>query len=144
MTEENTTSQPPSTGERIGSAFRAFILALFRLIIIAALLAFIGVVVFWGIPQLYRQYVLPIQDRMQTIEEEQRAQEDNYTAISGSVDSLQQRINSLETQNDTTKQQIDELNSQMAELQNAQTSYLKGITSTQEANMASYNKSVST
>jgi predicted nucleic acid-binding Zn-ribbon protein len=138
MSDENTSSQPPSVGERMGSAFKTFIIALFRLIVLAIMLGVIGVVVFWGIPLLYRQYVLPFQNRMLALEEAQVSQGQDLLDITESLEEIQSRMNDMEVQNDTTKQQLDELSSQIAQLQDAQQSYLDSVVSTQEANQETF------
>lgn len=145
MSEVNNTPPQPSTSKKAGNAFLAFLRALFRLIIFAALLALIGVVAFYGIPQLYRQYVEPFQASLLVLQETQISQQQEIQSVSESLDSIQQRINALEMQNDTTEQQLDtlsrqmtELNNQLEQIQSAQQDYLENITGLQEENLTTF------
>jgi len=121
MSNENPNS--PSFGDRIANAFLAFVRFLVRLLVILVLAALLAAGVYYGLPALYRQYVLPLQTKVTQLASTQAAQEQNSQQLAQRVDDLQSRLNQLETQSDTDKQSISSLQSG-----------LDNVHSTQQAN----------
>jgi hypothetical protein len=132
----NETPNSPSFGDRIATAFLAFVRFLVRLLVILVLAALLAAGVYYGLPALYRQYVQPLQTKVTQLASTQAAQEQNNQQLAQRIDDLQSRLDTLEVQSDTDKQNISSLQTGMDNVQSTQQAYFgvaEGIQATASA-----------
>ncbi len=120
MTSENNPPSSPSFGDRLSIAFVAFVRALIRLMVIVLLAALLGFGIFWGIPALYRQYVLPIQTSVNHLEDVQYSQDQTNQLYSQRLDDLLSRLDALEVQSDTDKQTFTDIQTHLENTESTQ------------------------
>lgn len=137
----------PSFGDRIASAFLAFVRFLVRLLVVLVIIGLLAAGVYYGLPALYRQYVQPLQTKVTQLASTQAVQEQNNQQLSQRVDDLQNRLNQLETQSDTDKQSLSSLQTGLDNVQATQQASfgsVEGIQSTAGAQIQEVNGSVDT
>lgn len=131
MTSENNPPSSPSFGDRLSIAFLAFVRALIRLMVIVLLAALLGFGFFWGIPALYRQYVLPIQTSVNHLEDVQYSQDQTNQLYSQRLDDLLSRLDALEVQSDTDKQTFTGIQTHLENTESTQQARVEALDSAQ-------------
>lgn len=131
MTSENTPPSSPSFGDRLSIAFVAFVRALIRLLAIVLLATLLGFGIFFGVPALYRQYVLPIQTSIIHLENAQSSQDQSIQLHSQRLDDLQNRLDALEVQGDSFKQTITDIQTHLEDTQGIQQARIEAFDSAQ-------------
>ncbi len=107
----------PSFGARMWSAFRAFVRALFRLALLVLIIAAIVLGAYQGIPLLYNNYVLPLQQNTRDIGDLRARQDQTAGQVTERLNDVRERIDQLEVVSDQDKQTIAELQTQIQELE---------------------------
>lgn len=115
-----TSSPPQGISER--SAFTSCFAILLRSTLAIVLGIMLGLVIFYGIPNLYRSYVLPIENRIAQLEDGQTRQAAENQRITRRLDDFLNRLNELELQNDSNKQTFDEMRALVADIEDSQRS----------------------
>ncbi len=110
------TEEKESFGDRLYGAFLAFLRAFVRLLLILLVAGVIGVVIYVGVPQVYRTYVQPVQENSRAISDLQARQTQDKDQLNARLAALQERLDGLEVQSDQDKQVIASL---QAELQSS-------------------------
>jgi chromosome segregation ATPase len=122
MSTPSPSSQPPSFGDRLASAFIAILRALVRILLVLLLAVLLGAGVYFGVPALYQRYVLPVENNLARLNDAQIRQEQSDQRINQRLDELGRRLEDLEQQNDGHKQTLDELQTRLGELEDSQQS----------------------
>ncbi len=108
------TSTPPTPtfGQRLWAAFTT----LLRAILLLVILVIFGLFLYWSLPRIYNNFILPVQQHGAQIEDLQ-AQQDYLTAqLTEQNTALIERIQTLETQNDLNRQTIADLKAEITRL----------------------------
>ncbi len=114
------------------SFWRRFWRVVFRLLLTVVLGAALGVVVYWTVPALYRQFILPVQEHSLRLDalEARQDQADQHTLQR--LSDLQSRLEALEMQNDQNKQSLAEWTARLEALEAAQNAQQAQATRVQE------------
>jgi len=126
MTEEYTTPEKPTFGQRMWKALGAFLRGLFKLLAILIILAVIGVIGYFGVQQLYRGY-LGLQDDIVRVEDSQAIQEQSAQQLAESLETIKERLDALELQSDNQKGAFAGLTSQIEDIQATQEAYQEAL-----------------
>lgn len=108
------TSTPPTPtfGQRLWAAFAT----LLRAVLLLVILVVFGWFLYWSLPRIYNNFILPVQQHGAQIEDLQ-AQQDYLTAqLAEQNTALSERIQTLETQNDLNRQTIADLKAEITRL----------------------------
>ena len=132
MTVEETTT-PPSSGDQFRSGCSSFLRAVLRLLLVVFFGILLGYGLFFGVPKLYQRYILPVQTRIQDLENARLQQDQNTQQLLQQIQELQKRINALEMRSDTDNQAISELNSYLTAIPLTQQAQLDASSATQAA-----------
>jgi hypothetical protein len=113
MTEEN--PNPKSNfGERLELALRTFIRGLLRLLLIVIVAIGIGLAFYYGVPYLYRQFILPVQTNTAQLQEIQASQAQTNQQVNQRLEQLQSRLTALENQGTLDTEAIAELRTRLS------------------------------
>ena len=108
MNSSESVSERPSFGRRLLRTSRIFVRVVVLLLVILAAVS-LGAAIFYGAPELYREYLQPVQDsvaRLDTLEA--RIKGDNQQNIER-LGGLETRLESLEVQGDSHKETFGSL-----------------------------------
>lgn len=120
---ESPVERKPSFASRLGQAFLNFIRALFRLIALLIVIGGIGAAIYFGVPFINDNIVVPIQRN------------------TSQIDQLENEIATLQTQLDETNARIGELETNI-EAHTASLAKLEGMQATLEQEISNQNNSV--
>ncbi|MBN2547530.1 MAG: hypothetical protein JXB15_00110 [Anaerolineales bacterium] len=125
--------QPLSFGQRLGRSFVNLVRFLARLLLILLLGGLLGVGIFYGIPKLYQQYVLPLQESVRQLEDSRAQQEQTSQQLVTQLEEIQKRVNQLEARSDQDKQTLDDLGASLEAAPATQQAFLDAFQETQTA-----------
>jgi len=131
MDEQTPQTSSPSSGTRQRSTFTSCFAVILRTAIAIVLGIMLGLVIFYGIPNLYRRYVLPIENSITRLEDGQDRQAAENQRIARRMDDFQNRLNELELQNDANKQALDDIKVFIIEIGDTQSSLTQDFESLQ-------------
>lgn len=134
---ENYPDSQPSFGERLANAFVVFLSAILRLLAILVLGVALGAIFYFGVPNLYRQVIEPIQENANQLQTLSTLQSQDKEEITQRLGSLTVRIEDLENQSDSNKEALDSLEAQLSEEIDLQKSSLSEMESRLESSMTS-------
>jgi archaellum component FlaC len=106
---------PPESG--FSTAAAAFLRGLIRLVVILVLGSLLGLGIYFGIPYLYNQFVLPVEQNTTAVEQLQADQTEFMQLMADRLSDMQQRVQSLETNQDGTREILSELQASVEALQ---------------------------
>lgn len=109
MTEQTPESPRPSFGDRLSIAFVAFVRALVRLLLVVVFAGLIGLAFYAGVPWLYRQYVIPVEENTDRIVDLDARLAQQSEALGERIDSLRDRLDTLEVSRDQDRQTVADL-----------------------------------
>ncbi|MEA3351601.1 MAG: hypothetical protein U9Q82_13355 [Chloroflexota bacterium] len=109
-----TDKSKPSFGQRIITFIRFILRLLFVLVLAVGLGVGIYFGAVYGIPELYRRYVQPVEDNTLRLDDMEARQTQDVQQIDEYIETLQDRLTILEIQSDTDKDNIADLESQLA------------------------------
>lgn len=109
-----TDKSKPSFGQRIITFIRFILRLLFVLVLAVGLGVGIYFGAAYGIPELYRRYVQPVEDNTLRLDDMEARQTQDVQQIDEYIETLQDRLTILEIQSDTDKDNIADLESQLA------------------------------
>lgn len=125
MTSENTPPNQPSFGTRLWQGIGAFLKFLLRLAFVVLLAILLGTGVYlgiaYGLPALQRQYIQPVQDNSQRLDEMEAQYEQDMQQISRRQDAFTKRLETLENQSDVNKELFADQQLQLDTLAETQT-----------------------
>ncbi len=116
MSSEPVSPPPPDAGG-FTTAATAFLRGVVRLVVILLMGSLLGLGIYFGIPYLYNQFILPVEQNAQAIEQLQSSQDELEQFLAGQISDLQQRIQDLESQQDLTRETLSALQSAGGSLQ---------------------------
>lgn len=116
--------RPARKGWRL--ALRAFLRGLLTLMAILVLIAAVAAAIYWGVPALYRRFVIPIEENATRLERLEASQEQANQRMQQNMDALQARLATLEAHSDQEALAIAALQSQLEEAQKALADRLEG------------------
>ncbi len=132
MSQESLPTPPPSFGKRMRNAFAAFLRAIIRLFAIALTIGLL-ILIFIGVPALYRQYIVPVSDNIQSMQETQILLEQTNQRLTQQLDEMNRRVNALEIRRDSDRQAIGDLGARLGSIPSTQQAQLDSLRSTQTA-----------
>ncbi len=108
------TSTPPTPtfGQRLWIAFTT----LLRAVLLLVILVIFGLFLYWSLPRIYNNFILPVQQHGAQIEDLQTQQDYLTAQLVEQNTALSERIQTLETQNDLNRQTIADLKAEIAHL----------------------------
>jgi hypothetical protein len=112
MNESTTTPQQPSGWTR----FWRFLVRLLLVVVIGII---IGVALYWTVPALYRQFILPVQEHQLRLDSLEAKHTMYVQQTNEKLTNLQTRLQSLETQQDADKANIATLNDRLDDVEAA-------------------------
>lgn len=127
MNEQTPSTPSPSSSTRERSTSVSCFAVLLRATIAIVLGIVLGLLIYYGIPNLYRRYVLPIENSIASLQDGQSRQAEENQRIARRMDDFQNRLNELELQNDTNKQTLDEMQALFASIEESQRSSLEAF-----------------
>lgn len=132
---ENYPDPQPSFGERLANAFVVFLSAILRLLVILVLAVALGAIFYFGVPNLYRQIIEPIQDNANQLQTLGTLQSQDKNETTQRLESLTARLENLENQSDSNKEALASLESQLSEKISLQKSSLSEMESKLESSI---------
>ncbi len=112
MNESTTTPQQPSGWAR----FWRFLVRLLLVVVIGII---IGVALYWTVPALYRQFILPVQEHQLRLDSLEAKHVMYVQQTNEKISNLQTRLQSLETQQDADKANLATLNDRLDDVEAA-------------------------
>src|SRR5690349_12396512 len=106
-------SDEPSFWSRLGTALTSFLRALIRLILIVALIAGVGALLYYGLPYINRTFIVPVEKNTAQI----NRLEANIDALQTQLDETNGRLTTLETSVETHTASLEQLTEMPAALQ---------------------------
>ncbi len=106
MTTPSDPVPAPGFGTRLGRAFRVFLRALARLLLILLVVALIGLALYYGVPAAYRGFIQPVRDNTQRLGSLQATQAQVDQQLSQNLVNVQGRLGTLEAQHASDAQMI--------------------------------------
>lgn len=103
----------PSFGQRFEMALHVFFKALLRLLILAMVIGLVGFGIYYGLPYLYQQFILPVQantNQLITVKTQQASAEQ---ASRLQIEQLQSRLLTLENQHGVDQETISEIQTRL-------------------------------
>jgi len=134
MTEDTSSAESQRDVENKDNMFTRFIVGLLRIVLIAAFLGLLGVLIFYGLPQLYIRTVLPLQNEMRSLGDTQYNQKQEIHNLSQEVGDIETRLNDIEIKQDSINQDIDEIANRLESLLSSQEALDENITNIQAEN----------
>jgi predicted RNase H-like nuclease (RuvC/YqgF family) len=131
MSEENAPASDSSFGQRLGAFLGRLLRAFLRLVAILAIIALLGFVIFYLVPDLYQRYVQPYQTRIQDLEYIGTQQAQINQQLTRQLEELQLRVDTLEVRGDTFEQALDEARPTLEKALASQQARLAALESTQ-------------
>lgn len=98
---------------RLGRAFRSFLLALLRLIMLAILFAAVGAMFYYGLPYLQRTFIAPVEENTAQIQ----TMESEIAALQTQLDEMNIRVTLLESSVEAHTVSIEKLEEMQAVLE---------------------------
>jgi hypothetical protein len=103
--EEENDVDEPSFWARLGGALATFLRALIRLILLVALIAAVGALLYYGLPYINRTFIAPVEQNTAQI----NRLEADIAALQTQLDETNSRLNSLETSAEAHTVSIEKL-----------------------------------
>ena len=109
MTTPNGSAPTPGFSARFSQAFRVFLRALARLLLILIVLGLVGLALYYGVPAAYRSFIQPVQANTLRLDSLQATQALVDRQYSQNLVNVQGRLGTLEAQHSTDAQMISTL-----------------------------------
>ncbi len=117
--EENSAGQ--SSGSGLSSAIIAFLRAVLRLLVVVTILLGVAALIYWGVPQIYQSFMIPVEDNTIAIRVLETRQDYAEELFAQQNDEFSRRLDDLELEMDASSGSIDELQVEVENLQTAAT-----------------------
>jgi hypothetical protein len=127
MTDQSTSVDREPFGDRLASAFIRLVRALLWIIFLVVIAGAIGVALYIGVPRVYQQYVIPVQQNTAAIDDLHARLDQERDALTERADRLQSRLEAQELQQDQDKQTIADLQAQLDELATIQEQHTSAL-----------------
>ncbi|MBI5352598.1 MAG: helix-hairpin-helix domain-containing protein [Chloroflexi bacterium] len=111
--QESPVEKGPSFGSRLGQAFLSFVRALFRLIALALVLLGIGAAIYFGVPFINNNVVVPIQRNTSQINQ----LENQIATLQSQLDEMNTRVSGIESTIEAQTASIAKLDEMQATLE---------------------------
>ena len=117
--EENSANQ--SSGSGLSSAIIAFLRAVLRLLVVVTILLGVAALIYWGVPQIYQSFMVPVEDNTIAIRVLETRQDYAEELFAQQNDEFSRRLDNLELEMDASSGAIDELQVGLGNVQTAAT-----------------------
>ncbi len=109
MTQENYPVESQSSGRGGWNLLRTILLTLFRLMIVVLVLLGFAALIYWGVPLIYQEFMVPVEDNTIAIRVLETRQDYTEEFAGQQMEQIGDRLGELELDADSSKEAINEL-----------------------------------
>ncbi len=113
MSNSTPPTSSPGFGQRLEIALHVFFKGLLRLLILVMVIGLVGLGIYYGLPYLYQQFILPVQINTNQLSIVKTQQASSEQAARLQIEQLQTRLLTLENQHGVDQETISEIQTRL-------------------------------